>query len=416
VRPLFASARPVAAGTQLTPEQVSAHIRHLIIEITWYGVLVGTTINLMQVYVVRLGASSLLVGAVTYGPALVGIFWQVPAAQWMRRSGQRMRFVIGSGLSHRLGYLAVALLPFFLPSHLPEFTVVVLVIQAFATALAATAFLALMADALPPDQVTQTVSWRMAGFGVTSTLSTLLAGLVLARLPFPLNYQVLFLAGFLTSLASQWNVAQVVVPALPAVRPIHSGWRSRLAGLGRMPRFAGFVGIASVLQMGLGMVVPLMPLFAVRHLGASDAQISLVVTMASAGLVIGSLVMRRVGQRAGRERVLAGTALGYLFYPLLLSLAPSVGWVIPCAAIGGFFTAGISVALFDNLVAVCPEGDKTSFFAAYNVCINIALFGGPLLAGVLAESASGPALGLRVAAAVCLLAALLTAAWMRRVP
>ncbi len=71
----------------LTPAQTEANIRRLVWEIGWFGVAWGAVINYLQVYEVRLGASSLLVGAITYGPALVSIFWQLPAAGLITRQG-----------------------------------------------------------------------------------------------------------------------------------------------------------------------------------------------------------------------------------------------------------------------------------------------------------------------------------------
>jgi hypothetical protein len=54
----------------LTPAQVESNIRHLVGDIAWFGVVFGSIVAFLQVYLVRLGASSLLVSAITYGPAL----------------------------------------------------------------------------------------------------------------------------------------------------------------------------------------------------------------------------------------------------------------------------------------------------------------------------------------------------------
>ncbi len=416
-------ARSDAHMQPLPPQVVSANFRHLIGDIVWYGILVGTTINLMQVYVVRLGAPSLLVGAVTYGPALISIFWGMPAAALMRRSGRRMDWMLRSAFLHRIVYPVIALLPFLLQGASAQpavaaLTVLALGLQAFATTLSSISFLSVMADAVPADQMSQLVTWRNVGFGVTSTLSTLLASLLLARLPFPLSYQILFLIGFAGSMMSQWNVAQLCVPDRAALAGVVVGGagrpRQELGRALRLPRFLSFAAVVGVLQMSLGMVSPLLPLFAVRRMGATDPQISLVVTAVSASSVLGSFFMRRMVRRLGRERVLAAGALGYAFYPFLLAAAPSVLWLIPCALVGGFFSAAISVTLFDNLVAITPNEDRTSYVAVYNLFVNTALFAGPLLAALLAHTAAGPALGLRVAAAISLLSGVLFLGWMRR--
>ena len=92
----------------MTPEQTEANIRRLVWEIGWFGVAWGAVMNYLQVYEVRLGASSLLVGAITYGPALVSIFWQLPAASLITRKGHRMRWVIGAGFFYRSMFLLLA--------------------------------------------------------------------------------------------------------------------------------------------------------------------------------------------------------------------------------------------------------------------------------------------------------------------
>ncbi len=227
------------------PAQVEANLRHLVGDIAWFGVVWGSVVAFLQVYIVRLGASSLLVGAITYGPALIGIFWQIPAARLLTRAGRRMRWVIGSGFGYRLIFLAVALAPFVLRSSLAEATALIWVLSALVTSISNVAFLSMMADAVPTERVTQVVGWRMAAFGLTNTLTTLAGGQLLRYLPFPLNYQALFLIGFAASLVSFWHVHQIHVPDPPAdhrkppafyARPAPDAAPSRLrspGGLGR---------------------------------------------------------------------------------------------------------------------------------------------------------------------------------------
>ncbi len=392
-----------------TPEQVEANIRHLVWDITWFGVLIGATVNFLQVYVVRLGAASLLVGAITYGPALVGIFWQLPASRLITRAGHRTRWMLGGGFVQRLAYLLIALAPLVIAQGLPEVTVGLLVLQAIPVTIAATSFLSMLADAVPPDRMTQVVGWRIAGLGVTSTLSTLLAGQVLQRLPFPISYQVLFVIGYVASMLSLWHMTRLHVPDRPADVSSRGRWFAEFGRMMRYPRFGYFTAAVGVLQLALGMAAPLFPLFWVRRLSASDGQISLVVTIASAAMVLGSLLMRRTVRRIGREMALAAGAIGYALYPLLTALSPSVWWLLPWAALGGFFSAAIAVTLFDNLMAVTPDADRTNYIGLYNISANAALFVGPILAGLLANLPGGPALGLAVAGAVALIAGVMFA-------
>ena len=393
----------------LTPAQVDSNIRHLVGDIAWFGFVWGSIIAFLQVYTVRLGASGLLVSAITYGPALIAIFWQIPAGRIMVRKGKRMSWVIWSGLAYRAFFLTIALLPFVLVRNVAQATALVWVLSAFVSSISNLSFLSMMADAVPPDRIQQMVGWRIAAFGLTTTITTLVAGPLLQRIPFPLNYQALFFLGFLGSLMSWWNVTRLQVPDRPPqTGPQPAFWR-QIGGMLRFPGYARFLAAVFALQMALGMIGPLLALYWVRDLDATDQQVSLILSAATATMVIGSLFMRRFVGRIGRERALATGALGYALYPLLTSLTSTVWWLIPWAAMAGFFNAAITVNLFDNLVSVTPEEDRTNFMAVYNTVQNSALFLGPLLAGIIAESAGGPALGLKVAAGVGLVAGVLLA-------
>lgn len=396
-----------------TPAQVEANIRYLVLEITWFGVVWGTLVAFLQVYVVRLGASSLLVSAITYGPALVGILWQIPAGRLITRSGRRMAWTVGSGFLYRIFFLAVVLVPFVFPRAAAEVTALVWVLSAFASSISNIAFLSMLADAVPIDRMTQVVGWRIAGFGLTTTISILLGGQFLRLLPFPLNYQLLFLFGFAGAMISWFCVRRIHVADPPADRSRHEAFWRDLGRMLRYPRFSSLLLSVGMLQLALGMIAPLLPLYWVRNVGASDVQVSAIMTVASGALVIGSLLIRRLVGRLGRVRVLAGGAFGYAFYPLLTSLTPSAWWLIPWAALSGLFNAAITVTLFDNLVADTPSEDRTSYIAVYNVAVNIALFTGPVLAGLLARDAAGVVLALRLATGIGLVAGVLLS--LRRV-
>ncbi len=393
----------------LTPAQVESNIRRLVGDIAWFGFVWGSIIAFLQVYVVRLGASGLLVSAITYGPALVAIFWQIPAGRLMVRSGKRMRWVLWSGLAYRAIFLTVALLPFLLIDNVAKATALVWVLSAFITPISNLSFLSMMADAVPPDRIQQMVGWRIAAFGVTNTVTTLIAGPLLQRIAFPLNYQVLFFLGFLGSMMSWWNVTRLQVPDRPPQTGHQPAFWRQIGAMLRFPGYTRFLVAVFALQMALGMIGPLLALYWVRNLDATDQQVSLIMSTSTAVMVVGSLLMRRMVGRIGRERALALGALGYAFYPLLTALTTSVWWLIPWAALAGFFNAAISVNLFDNLVSVTPDEDRTNYMSVYNTAQNSALFLGPLLAGILAETAGGPGLGLKVAAGVGILSGVLMA-------
>ena len=288
----------------LTPAQTEANIRRLVWEIGWFGVAWGAIINYLQVYEVRLGASSLLVGAITYGPALVSIFWQLPAAGLITRKGHRMRWVIGAGFFYRLMFLLLALIPFFMLQGRAQATAGVWVLQAIPATVSNIAFLSMMADAIPASRMIQVVGWRMAAFGLANTATTLLGGVLLERVRFPLNFQLLFLIGFAASMVSWWHVRHIHVPDREPDRSPRQPLTRQVGRTLRFPRFGRFLLAVGALQLALGMIAPLLPLYWVNQLDATNGQISIIMTVFSGAMVIGSLTMRRLVGKIGRERAL----------------------------------------------------------------------------------------------------------------
>jgi MFS family permease len=77
--------------------------------------------------------------------------------------------------------------------------------------------------------------------------------------------------------------------------------------------------------------------------------------------------------------------------------------------LSGLFVAAIYVTLFDNLVAVTPDEDRTSYIAVFNMAGNVALVIGPLIAGLLARQPNGLTLGLQLTAAAAFAAGIMFA-------
>jgi MFS family permease len=403
LRSLAARRAPPAipsAAASAPADITQANIRRLVAEMAWYGILIGTTVNFIQVYIVRLGASSLLLGAVTYGPALVSLLWQLPAGRFITQAGHRMRWVVGSLLTHRVLYLLIALLPFLLTGRLVEATVLLVILQAFPLAIANTSFLSMLADVLPSHRTTQVVGWRMAGLGITSTISTLLVGRMLQRVVFPLNYQVSFFIGFSASLVSAWLISRIVVKDPPPAGKTQGALLGNVGAALRRRGFGLFLVIACLTHLVIGIISPLLPLYWVHGLDATDGQISIIITAASAAQVVGALSMQRIVRRIGQVWALGLAALGYAMYPLLTSISPSIWWLVPWAMLAGFMIAGLYTNLFSNLVSLSPEHGRTEYVSLYNLALFAGLFVGPVIGGLLAEVPGGVVLGLRLAALV----------------
>jgi len=388
-------------------DEISENMRHLVWEFTLWGVVVGFMVNFLNVYTVRLGASSLLVSAVTYGPTLIVMLGQLPVANLLGKTGHRMKWMLGSMFTARLFYLLIALLPFFISERKAELTVLLIVLQAFPGTVAGVSSLAIFADSVPSERIAGLQGKRMAAYGLSTTLSNLIAGQVLLRLPFSFNYQVLFIAAFLASLGSTYHLSRLTVRDYAPISEIDWNFFNVLNRTLRYRLFTLFIIAASVFHVALGMLAPLVPLYLVRLLKATDYQYSLLAVTGSTTVMVSSLIIRKFVYQIKPGMLLVFAIAGHGLYPLLFSIAPSIYWIYPFSVFANIFGAAIGVSLFADLVKITPLGDRTEFIGVYVMSINAAVFLSSLFAGFLAKDLDYIVPGIRLAGLVNLSAALI---------
>lgn len=382
--------RQPAPDDFLMPERERRNQRALYWDIAWFGITSGIAINFLSVYAVRLDASEVEVGALTAAPALLSIFWLVPVGQIIARQRRLLPLILWSLFTHRLGYLLMGLLPWLTPR---EWVVPGLIalsaLQAIPAGAANVAFPAILPDAVAKERLGRVVSIRNALIGATSTLAVWGSGPILAALPTPLNYQVLFLIAFAASLVSTYAISRLDLPERPMTMAAGGNaladLREGIRRFGADRRFLGFTLSAVFLHVALFTPAPLFPIYWVRILGASDSFVSLIATLGGASSVLSALMMDRVQRRWGNRWVVGVSMLALAFYPILTALTHTLPPLLIISVMGGIFAAGLNICLFHALLQVAPDADRARFIAIYSMLVNVAIFAAPLFGSWLAE-------------------------------
>jgi len=357
---------------------------NLYLDIAWFGVLNGVATTFTSVFAVRLGASDALVGWLSALPALANVMWLIPAARIIERQRRRMPLLLLGGFLHRLGYLLVALVPFVFINYRAEALVAVTALTAFPAAMATVAFTSLLAEAVPITRRARVVSMRNTLLSGVSTLAVLVGGKLLDMIVFPVNYQLLFIAAFLTSLISLYHVGCVRVPDVVVterqsrprslhilIQPLRQVWRQQ--------DFVRFSVSSFVFNWGLYMPAALYSIYKVKYLHASNSWIGLFTTVYNVFTVIAYVRWGRFTARRGNRQALLISSLGLVLYPVLTGLSPRLEPLLGVAVLGGIFGAGLNLTLFNTMLQVCPDERRPSYVAIYNTLVNVAAFGAPLL-------------------------------------
>ena len=267
-----------------TDKTERANFNHLVGDIAWYGLALAATTRFLSVYAIRLGATAVDLGLMSSLPALIVVLTASLGAWWTRRYPTAVRSLFWPALGQRLSFLLPFFAPF-LPIQLqPLWLVLSVAIPALPQGVAAVPFTVMMCDAVYPNRLMRLVSRRQLALNITIAIAALCCGFWLKEAPFPLNYQVMFLLAFGLSLVSLYHcisirqtapepvpapVLEVVPvpiefkPALPTVSP----WRS--------PNFQRVALVAVTIQLAFTILIPIIPLFLVKRLGADEGFMAL---------------------------------------------------------------------------------------------------------------------------------------------
>jgi len=231
---------------------------------------------------------------------------------------------------------------------------------------------------------------RWAFSGIFTAIFVAIFGQILdaPAIPFPLNYQLVFLISAAALYGGIWFVTRMempldeVVPA-PAGQPWHRMFADLLGPVVRNSTFMKYIGATFVLRLGIALPVALYSIYWVQNLQASDSMIGLRTTAGQIALVAGYFLLGRVASRKGHRTILLGSAAALALYPIATALSPSAGWLVPAALLWGFATSGMNISFFEVLFETAPPQKRPSFVAVYVMSANLANVVGPMIGALL---------------------------------
>lgn len=360
----------------------------------------------LPVFLTRLGATNVQVGMLTSMPAITGLFLAILVGNFLQTRKQIVPWFSIARLLVVSCYAATGLAAIFVPR---EYLIVtVLGIWALATlpqTVLSVSFSVVMNAVAGPAHRYELMSRRWSILGVTTSLSVAAVGQVLDWLAFPLDFQVVFLGVSVGGLVSYWFSSHIELPdtEVPRVEPGLT-LLERIRGYGRLVlgerAFVRFSIQRFAFLSGTYLLAPIVPLYLVREVDASDAWIGMINTVQTAVLMIGYMYWTRQSRKRGSRYVLLATTLALSIYPALLSTTQQVSLIVVYAGLAGIFQAGADLVFFDELMRTVPEKYSATFVSlAQSLQFLSAIF--------------APLIGTSLASVIGLGGALLVAAGLR---
>ncbi len=321
----------------------------------------------LPVFLTRLGASSFEVGMLTSMPAITGLLLAIPIGQFL----QNQRKIVPWFSAARLGVIAcyafTGLAAFAFHEH--SLVISILLIWALATipqTMLAITFSVVMNAVAGPNHRFDLMNRRWSTLGLTTAVMVFILGQILDRISFPINYQVAFIVLSLGGFLSYYFSSRISLPDILAHREgkrlsFKAQIKEYIDLVSKEKPFQAFIIKRFIFLSGAAMALPVLPLYFVRQLHASDAWIAAISTAQTAILILGYYIWTRQSRKRGTRPVLIWTTFGSALYPILVSLTGQVWLITIFAGINGIFSAGLNLVFFDELMKTVPEEYSSTF-------------------------------------------------------
>lgn len=383
------------------PGAYRANFIHLYLDIAWFGILSGSAVNFLSVYLARLGASGLQIGLLGAMGALVSLGLAIPAGRWLERRPVD-KAVFQTSIYYRLFYLLWIPLPWLFGEQGQIWALIAIaLLMGIPLTVIGVGFNALFAAAVPAEWRAAVVGVRNVVLSMTFMLSSLGSGYLLDHVPFPAGYQIVFAIGAFGALMSSLHLYFIRVrPSAPLPRPAPDSGGAGLPPAAAPRRLGASLRLdiwktpfAAVLLVMLGfhlaqfLAIPLFPLYFVNQMGLNDAQIGVGTALFYLSHLVASTQLARIARRLGNQKVTAVGVVGLSIYPILLAFSQTAYAYFALQFIAGAAWGLTGGAYANYLLERIPEGDRPAHLAWYtlvaNACILVGSLAGPAIAGIL---------------------------------
>jgi MFS family permease len=134
------------------------------------------------------------------------------------------------------------------------------------------------------------------------------------------------------------------------------------------------------------LALPVFPLYFVRQLKLSDENLGLGTALFFLTVLLGSTQLNRLVSRYGHKNVTGWGVVCMALYPGLLAVSSRVWHYYGISVLGGLAWAFVGGASANYVIEKCPQNDRPSHLAWYNIILNISVLTGSLLGPVISES------------------------------
>jgi MFS family permease len=377
------------------PEKHYSNFFHLIADIFWFGILNGTSLAFIGVYLTRIGGTAFHQGLLAAVPAVVNMLFAIPFGSWLSGRDVAKEVVTGS-IWHRIFYLFWIPIPMLFVHSIQIWVILgITLVMYIPGTILQVGFSDLFAQAVPGEWRGLVAGMRNAALAFTSVVISLVCGRLLTTVAFPLNYQILFGLGFIGAGISSmhlwfiWKNLKHEPKVFQSTKPTGEPFllkirRAFLPDIKAIQKeggshFFNVIGCLFVFHFFQFLVIPLFPVYIVNDLKLNDQLISIGNGLFFALVFIISTQLAGLSSRFGNKRVIGIGVVLMGLYPGIMGMGHSIPAYFIASAVGGLAWGLAGGVIYNYLLENVPENNRPPYLAFYNLVLYTAILAGSLL-------------------------------------
>jgi MFS family permease len=373
------------------PETIQKNERFSI----WNGAFTIMSLNLVVGFIPLfaievLGANNQQIGLISSLPSLMSILAMIPGAIWINRLETKKKFTAATIFAARFFFLLIVLVPFIPMVNQAWILVALIALMNFPNALATLSWQTFIGDLIPDERRGQFFSQRSRTLTLVGMIITFITGVILNIFDKSTAgpYQALFFAGFLFGVLEVYYLMKHIEhrKALPKREKVRRFDLSFFPKMIQHKPYFHFLLCALLFNFGWQMAWPLFNIYQINYAHASALWISMFTVANQISQIASYRWWGRLADKWGNTVMLFIAALGMTTAPILTIVSTNLIYLTLTNLWTGLFVAGTTMLLFNQLLKVSPDTNRTSFIANYNVIIASIGFIAPQLGVLLLES------------------------------
>ncbi|MBF4693839.1 MFS transporter [Fusibacter ferrireducens] len=354
------------------------------------GIFYALALNLVNPYFAkfaeRLGAGDYELAFLNSGPAFVSIFALIPGALIIETFGDKKKSTAFIMFAHKLFYLLLAIVPFVHDISKPWLFVLLVALMNFPGSIYLMGYQICIGDLFAPRERSRAMGLRNKYSDLFKLMTTLIAGQLLTRLP-QNNQEVIFLYHIFFLIAFAFGILEVLSFSKFTIRTLYApqktsfkaSLKDAVAFVRNNSEFKIFLACSLTFYFGWQMGWPLFNIYLIKTLGANEAWLSAISIASGLSSILTSTLWAKFADKYGNTLTIAIATFGMSITPILYALSNSLWMLVLFNVIIGVSIAGTILVLFNMLLEVTPDQNRTTIISIYNTLIAISATFAPII-------------------------------------